>query len=72
MVNLSDGRAAEGFEGFAGVGDLAFDCGSGDHDGRHKDGASDGGALAAFEVPVGRGCADLIADEFIGIHRETH
>ena len=72
LVDLSDGRGAEIFEGFAGVGDLAFDCGGGDHDGRHEDGASDGGALTAFEVPVGRGGADLIADEFIGVHREAH
>ena len=49
---LRNGGGCFQIEKLAGVGDVAFDCGGGDHDGGHQDGATGGGALAAFEIAV--------------------
>src|SRR5256885_9950476 len=39
---------------------------------RSQHGAAGGRALAALEIAVGRTGAELVADELVGVHRETH
>ena len=59
-------------EYFAGIADFTRDRRRCDHDRAHEQSSAGGATLAAFEVSVRGGGADLVPHQLIGVHAQAH